>query len=48
MVAIALLSLLFEPIIFERILEYPDSSNTVLTEDHAFNPVPAPAGRRVT
>jgi hypothetical protein len=47
-VAIALLSGLLEPIILDKIFENPESSNTVLTEDHAFNHVPGPAGRSVT
>lgn len=44
-VVIALLRRLFDPIIFDKILEYPASSSTDLTDDHAFNPVPGPAGR---
>jgi hypothetical protein len=47
-VAIALFNGLFEPMIFDKILENPESSKTVLTEDHAFNHVPGPAGRSVT
>jgi hypothetical protein len=46
--AIALLRALLDPITLERILVYPASSRTVLTEDHAFNQVPDQAGRRVT
>lgn len=48
MTAIALLSELFDPMIFDRILENHASSRTVLTDDHAFRPVPVVAGRSIT
>jgi hypothetical protein len=46
--AIALLSLLFEPTIFDNMFSYQANSNTDLTEDQAFNHVPCVAGKTFT
>ena len=41
----ALLSLLFDHMIFDNTFSNPASSRTALTEDQAFKPVPAVAGK---
>jgi len=47
-VAIALLSLLFDPTILESTFSYPASSRTDLIEDQALRPVPPAAGINFT
>ena len=48
MVVNALFNLLFEPTILDKMFSYPANSNTHLTDDHAFRPVPAEAGKSLT
>jgi hypothetical protein len=43
--AIALFNLLFDHIILDNTFSNPASSKTALTEDQAFKPVPAAAGK---